>query len=126
MVKQNDKSKRMDNTFSNNQSRFNTRNHRLEVEKRKKIYNEVIIKLGEAAVILFIDAVKAMILELEIKRLPSSLYWVDACYLFLHWLIFYKSFQDYEREYNYPHASAFRVVEFFLNNVKFSNKFFCN
>ena len=85
--------------------------------KWKKIKNEVLDKLSEPTVILFLQEFRDFCQKKKIKQILSSLYWVHACFLYLHWLLFYPSFSKYKSKYKVPSTSTNDMVTFFTYQV---------
>ena len=96
---------------------FTGRFNRIPEEKRKGLYDATIEKFSIHTVLIFLDKVKKKLLKLKLDRLPGSFYWVDGAMLFLHWLNYYFSFWSYQNIYGIPHATANRVVNFFISKV---------
>ena len=100
---------------------FRGRCHRIKLENRKKIYDDLERVLGKQTLILFLEHSKKLLLKhYESKKIKvaGSMYWIDACFLFLHWMHNYLSFGAYERIYAIPHATVYLVVRFFINLVR--------
>lgn len=100
---------------------FHGRFNRIKETFRRNFFNQVQEKLGEHTVILFLNESKKILLEKGIKRLPGSIYWVDGCMLFLHWLSNYFSFYKYDQEFEIAKTTANRIINFFVDLVRIFN-----
>ena len=96
---------------------FQGRIYRLQAWK--KIREEVLDKLSENTVLLFLQEFRDICQKKKITQIPSSIYWVHGCFIYLHWLLYYPSFQTYKKTYQFPSTSANDVVTFFIFNVFF-------
>ena len=80
---------------------------------------EVLKKLSEASVLLFLIEFKKKCIKEKVTTLPSSIYWIHAGVLYLHWILYYYSFDHYEKKYEINHSSAYEAITFISSMVFF-------
>ena len=90
---------------------FEGRNHPLK--QWKTIRSEVTKNFESLTLVLVLIE-----FQKKIYSIPSSLYWIHGVFFYLHWLLYYYSFSEYEEKYEIPRTSANKLIIFFTYHVQ--------
>lgn len=111
------------------------RGRRLRIKQWRNLYADVVEKLHETTIILFLiwlydelcsylEKTKSklpgnMTIIITYNNQPASYYWIDCAMLYLIWNLDYLSEEKLEKKYDIPKSSAWTIIDFMNKRVYF-------
>jgi hypothetical protein len=94
---------------------FEGRNHPL---KKWEIIRDEVLKYIESLTLVFVLVeFQKYCQHKNYNSIETSLYWIHGVFFYIHWLLYYYSFSDYEIKYEIPKTSANKLIIFFTYHV---------